>query len=91
MKSSGVAIDHVLEIDVPDAEIVKRLAGRGRDDDKEDTVRKRLDVYRAQTRPLVEYYSKWAKAGGAGAPQYHSIAGVGTVEEISTRALAALS
>ena len=62
-----------------------------REDDKEDTVRKRLDVYSAQTRPLVEYYSSWAKADPKSAPQYRAIAGLGSVEEITARALAALS
>ncbi len=62
-----------------------------REDDKEDTVRKRLDVYSAQTRPLVEYYSSWAKADPKSAPQYRAIVGLGSVEEITARALAALS
>jgi len=62
-----------------------------REDDKEATVRKRLEVYESQTRPLVDYYSKWAAAGDAGAPQYRRIAGIGTVEEITGRALAALA
>ena len=62
-----------------------------RDDDKEDTVTRRLEVYAAQTRPLVKYYSAWAKAGTAGAPKYHRISGTGSVEEITQRALAALA
>jgi adenylate kinase len=61
-----------------------------REDDKEDTVRKRLEVYQNQTRPLVAYYSAWALSGGASAPRYRKISGVGRVEEISARALAAL-
>jgi len=61
-----------------------------RDDDMEETVRKRLEVYRSQTKPLVEYYSKWATSGDARAPKYRKIAGVGGVEEIRDRALAAL-
>lgn len=61
-----------------------------RDDDKEETVRKRLDVYEAQTRPLVDYYSKWAASGDAKAPQYRKIAGLGSVEDITARAFAAL-
>ena len=61
-----------------------------RDDDKEDTVRKRLDVYQAQTRPLVDYYSNWAAAGDAAAPQYRKISGVGAVDEIRGRILDAL-
>ena len=61
-----------------------------RDDDKEETVRKRLQVYQSQTRPLVDYYSKWAAQGDAMAPRYARIAGTGSVEEITARALAAL-
>ena len=62
-----------------------------RDDDKEETVKKRLEVYSAQTRPLVDYYSNWAKADPAQAPKYRAISGTGSVEEITARALAALS
>ena len=62
-----------------------------RDDDKEETVKKRLDVYSAQTRPLVDYYSSWAKQDPAAAPQYRAISGMGSVEEITARALQALS
>ena len=121
MKDAGVAIDFVLEIDVPDAEIIERMSGRRvhvasgrtyhvkfnppktagkddvtgedliqRDDDKEETVRKRLEVYHAQTKPLVDYYSKWAATGDARAPKYRKISGLGTVDEIRERAFAAL-
>ncbi|HEX9719711.1 MAG TPA: adenylate kinase [Ramlibacter sp.] len=62
-----------------------------REDDKEETVKKRLEVYAAQTRPLVEYYSEWAKADPVNAPKYRAINGTGTVEEIKARALDALS
>jgi adenylate kinase len=62
-----------------------------REDDKEETVRKRLEVYQSQTRPLVEYYSTWAAAGDPDAPKYRKISGTGTVDEITARALAALS
>jgi len=62
-----------------------------RDDDQEATVRKRLEVYQSQTRPLVEYYSAWAATGDAGAPRYARISGIGTVEEITERAFAALA
>jgi adenylate kinase len=62
-----------------------------REDDKEETVRKRLEVYSQQTRPLVDYYSDWAKNDAAAAPKYRAISGVGTVDEITQRALAALS
>jgi adenylate kinase len=112
----GVAIDHVLEIDVPDEEIIMRMSGRrvhpgsgrvyhvkfnppqveGRDDvtgeplvqredDREDTVRERLEVYRAQTRPLIDYYRR--RAGG----KYRRISGRGSVEDVRRRALAALT
>jgi len=60
-------------------------------DDLEETVKKRLAVYASQTRPLVAYYERWAKSGEPGAPVYRRISGVGSVEEISTRALAALA
>lgn len=62
-----------------------------REDDKEDTVRKRLEVYSAQTRPLVDYYSKWAAQEPQLAPKYRAISGLGQVDEITTRALAALA
>jgi adenylate kinase len=62
-----------------------------RDDDKEETVRKRLTVYQKQTRPLVDYYSAWAATGNAGAPRYRTISGIGSVDAISARALAALA
>jgi adenylate kinase len=121
MKSAQVRIDHVLEIDVPESEIVLRMSGRRvhpasgrtyhvkfnppkregrddatgeplvqRDDDREETVRQRLEVYRRQTRPLVEYYTRWAASGDARAPRYHRISGSGGVEEIQARASAAL-
>ena len=121
MKQNGVRIDFVLEIDVPEAEIISRMSGRRvhvasgrtyhvkfnppktdgvddvtgepliqRDDDKEETVRKRLDVYEAQTRPLVEYYSNWSKTD-ASAPKYRKIDGMGSVDDITGRALAALA
>ena len=61
-----------------------------RADDQEDTVRKRLDVYSQQTRPLVDYYSQWAAREPAAAPKYRAIQGTGTVEQITQRALAAL-
>jgi adenylate kinase len=121
MKSAGVKLDMVLEIDVPDAAIIERMSGRRvhvasgrtyhvkfnppkvagkddvtgedliqREDDKEDTVKKRLDVYQSQTRPLVDYYSRWAATGDVGAPKYRKISGTGTVDEITARALGAL-
>ena len=62
-----------------------------REDDKEATVAKRLDVYSAQTRPLVDYYSEWAKAAPNEAPKYRTISGTGSVEEITERAFRALA
>ncbi len=62
-----------------------------RADDQEETVKKRLDVYSAQTRPLVDYYSAWAKADPAAAPKYRAISGTGSVEDITARAFAALA
>ena len=122
MKEAGVAIDYVLEIDVPFDEIITRMSGRRthpasgrtyhvkfnppkvegkddvtgedliqREDDKEETVKKRLQVYSDQTRPLVDYYSNWAKAEPDAAPKYRAISGTGSVEEITARALQALA
>jgi adenylate kinase len=62
-----------------------------RDDDREETVKKRLDVYQAQTRPLVEFYGRWADAGAAAAPKYRKISGQGSGEAIRDRAIAALT
>lgn len=62
-----------------------------RDDDKEETVRKRLEVYNAQTRPLVDYYSQWASVAPNVAPKYRSISGTGEVKDITDRAFAALA
>src|SRR5687768_9475458 len=62
-----------------------------RDDDKEETVKKRLEVYAAQTRPLVDYYSSWAASDPQNAPKYRRIDGVGTLDEITARAMAALA
>jgi adenylate kinase len=62
-----------------------------RDDDREETVRKRLEVYQNQTRPLVDYYSGWAATGDARAPRYAKISGLGSVDEITGRAMAALA
>lgn len=122
LKDAGVPIDYVVEIDVADEEIIKRMSGRRvhmasgrtyhvifnppkvagkddetgeeliqRDDDKEETVKKRLDVYHAQTKPLVNYYADWTDSGAPGAPAYVKIAGTGKVEEIRDAIFAALS
>ena len=71
--------------DVTGEELIQRV------DDLEETVKKRLEVYQRQTRPLVEYYQRWAASGEPGAPAYRRISGLGSVEEISGRALAALA
>jgi adenylate kinase len=120
MKQAGVDIDYVVEIDVPDEEIVKRLSGRRvhlssgrtyhvefnpprvagkddvtgedliqRDDDKEDTIKKRLEVYHTQTEQLVGYYSQWAAQGGK-APKYVRVHGIGSVDGIRDQIFAAL-
>jgi adenylate kinase len=124
LKDAWVAIDYVLEIDVPAAEIVERITGRRthpvsgrtyhvrfnppkvegvddvtgepliqRDDDKEDTVRKRLEVYESQTRPLIGYYVDWASRGaqsGLPAPVFRRISGLGSIGEIRHSVAAAL-
>jgi len=122
MKSAGVKLDYVLEIDVPFEAIVERMSGRRshpgsgrsyhlrfnppktpgldditgepliqRADDLEDTVKKRLEVYSAQTLPLIDYYANWAKTGDTDAPRYRAISGTGSVEEIKARAFEALA
>ncbi|MFL6581247.1 MAG: adenylate kinase [Burkholderiales bacterium] len=121
MKNAGVTLDWVIEIDVEDAEIIRRLSGRrvhpasgrtyhvifnppkvaGKDDgtgetlvqradDTEETIKKRLDVYHAQTLPLVAYYSNWAKSGAPGAPKYVKVTGVGSMESIRDRIFSAV-
>jgi adenylate kinase len=62
-----------------------------REDDKQETVKKRLEVYSAQTRPLVDYYANWAKSDPQAAPKYRAISGTGAVEEITANAFAALA
>ena len=122
MKEAGVPLDIVLEIDVPDQDIIDRMAGRRvhlasgrtyhvtynppkvagkddatgedliqRDDDKEETVRHRLDIYHSQTKPLVTFYTTWQNAGDAKAPKVKKVAGVGGVDEITARVLGALN
>jgi adenylate kinase len=122
MRKAGVPLDFVLEIDVPDEEIIARMSGRRvhlssgrtyhvkfnppkvagkddvtgealvqRDDDKEETVRNRLNVYHAQTKPLVAYYGKWAAEGDPRAAKYRKISGTGTVDAIRNRAFEALA
>jgi len=121
LKTENVAVDAVVEIDVDDGEIIRRMSGRRvhltsgrtyhlqfnppkvegkddvtgedliqRDDDQEETVRKRLAVYHDQTEPLVDYYTKWADAGNEAAPKYVKVAGIGKVTEIRDRIFAGL-
>jgi len=121
MKEAGVPIDAVVDIDVPDEEIIKRMSGRRahlasgrtyhivynppkvegkddvtgeplvqRDDDKEETVKKRLDVYHQQTEPLIDYYKKWEASGDSDAPKYIHINGVGSLESISNQIISEL-
>ncbi|TRZ96319.1 MAG: adenylate kinase [Rhodocyclaceae bacterium] len=122
MRAQGVELDYVLEIDVSDEEIIKRMSGRRvhlgsgrtyhvvfnppkvedkddvtgepliqRDDDKEETVRKRLSAYHSQTKPLTDFYSKWADTGAKGAPRYRKVSGVGSLDTIKSALFAALS
>ncbi len=121
MKEAGIAIDYVIEIDVPDETIVDRMVGRRvhlasgrtyhlqhnppkvegkddvtgedliqRDDDNEETVKKRLSVYHEQTEVLLGYYGDWAKSGQPGAPKYRKIEGVGSIDDIRANTLEAL-
>ncbi|HEY4999560.1 MAG TPA: adenylate kinase, partial [Usitatibacter sp.] len=121
LKASGVALEHVAEIAVPDAVIVDRMSGRRvhlpsgrtyhvkynppkndmkddvtgerlvqRDDDMEETVKKRLVVYHEQTEPLIRFYEKWHETGDPRAPRYHRIDGIGGVEQVRDRVFAAL-
>ncbi|MEI6065789.1 MAG: adenylate kinase [Methylococcaceae bacterium] len=116
LEAMGVKIDHVIEINVADEDIVERIAGRRvhspsgrtyhveyhppkvegvddvtgealiqRDDDKEDTVRKRLCIYHEQTKPLVGYYLDAEQPA-----KFNSMSGVGTVEEITGKVFAIL-
>ena len=122
MKQAGVDIDYVVEIDVPDEEIIKRMSGRRmhlpsgrtyhvifnppkvagkddvtgedlvqREDDREETVMKRLEVYHNQTKQLVGYYSDWSRQGTGKAPKYVCVSGIGAVEEIRNRIFSALA
>ncbi|MCF1430149.1 MAG: adenylate kinase [Shewanella sp.] len=119
MVANGINIDHVVEIDVPDEEIVRRMSGRrvhpgsgrtyhvvfnppkveGKDDitgedlvirpdDQESTVRKRLDIYHEQTKPLVDYYSKMAAEGNT---KYSKFDGTQSVADVTAQIVAALT
>jgi adenylate kinase len=122
LRSAGVALNFVLEIDVADSEIVERMSGRRvhlasgrsyhvkfnppkvegkddvtgealiqRDDDQEETVKKRLQIYHSQTKPLIEFYSTWFATGDAKAPRCRKIAGVGNIDQIKQAAIDALN
>jgi adenylate kinase len=122
LRAKGVELDYVLEIDVSDDEIIRRMSGRRvhpgsgrtyhivfnpprvegkddvtgepliqRDDDKEETVRKRLAVYHSQTMPLIDYYAKWSASGAPGAPRHRKVSGVGSLDAIKSAVLAALA
>src|SRR3546814_234026 len=121
LKNANVSLDFVVEIVVPEENIIERMSGRRvhpasgrsyhtvfnppktpdvddisgeplvqRDDDKEETVRNRLAVYREQTRPLVDYYSEWAASGNPDAPAYRQLSGLGAVDDIKERIFQAL-
>ncbi|OOG23059.1 adenylate kinase [Thioalkalivibrio denitrificans] len=121
LRGQSIPLDFVVEVDVPDEEIIKRMSGRRvhpasgrtyhvtfnppkvegkddvtgedliqRDDDNEETVRKRLSVYHDQTKPLVKFYSEWAATGDEAAPKCVKVEGIGSVEEIRDRIFAAL-
>lgn len=121
LRNAGIDLDFVVEIEVPDSEILRRMSGRRvhlasgrtyhiefnppkvagvdditgepltqRADDNEDTVKARLDVYRAQTQPLVKYYVDWEKRSDPRAPRHVHIAGLGSVDAIRDRIFAAL-
>ncbi len=118
LKTNNVTVDVVLEIDVPDSEILQRMTGRrvhiasgrvyhvvhnppkvqGKDDvtgedlvqrkdDEEATVKNRLDVYRKQTFPLIEFYSKWAASADSKSPKYKKMSGIGAVAQVTEQAL----
>jgi adenylate kinase len=122
LKTERIPVDAVVEIDVEDGEIIRRMSGRRvhlasgrtyhvvfnppkvegkddvtgealvqRDDDQEETVRKRLEVYHDQTEPLIDYYTQWAESGEGAAPKYVKVAGVGKVDEIRDRIFAGLA
>ena len=122
LRAQGVELDYVLEIDVGDEEIIRRMSGRRvhlgsgrtyhlvfnpprvegqddvtgepliqREDDKEETVRKRLAVYHSQTMPLIDYYAKWSATGVKGAPRHRKVSGVGSLDGIKSAVFAALS
>jgi len=121
MRAAAIGVDVLLEIEVPDADIVERMSGRRlhlasgrsyhvrfnppkvpgrddlsgdpliqRDDDREDVVRHRLQVYHSQTRAVIDYFRRWGESGQPGAPVYRNVYGIGSVEEVRQRVLDAL-
>ncbi|MBT8506560.1 adenylate kinase [Coxiella-like endosymbiont of Rhipicephalus sanguineus] len=122
LHSQKIKIDLVIDINVPEEEIIERMTGRlvhtasgrtyhrrynppkipGKDDltdeplvqradDHEETVRKRLAIYKQQTSPLSHYYSAWKKSGDSQAPHYYRISGLGTMDEVWERILKLLN
>ncbi|HYH40621.1 MAG TPA: adenylate kinase [Burkholderiales bacterium] len=116
LREAGIDIDYVVEIDVADEEILRRMSGRRvhpssgrsyhvhfnppkapglddltgeplvqRPDDNEETVKKRIETYHSQTKPLVAYYRDWANSGDPRAPRYINVKGLGSVDEIRSR------
>lgn len=122
LKTANIKLDHVVEIAVPDEEIINRISGRRvhlasgriyhvtfnppavdnrddltgeplvqRDDDSEETIKRRLEVYHQQTEPLVNYYKQWSKQDKLNAPVFHRVSGIGNVETIFSNILSALA
>lgn len=122
LRASSIDIDFVIEIEVGDHEILRRMSGRRvhpasgrtyhvefnppkvqdkddvtgeplvqRPDDKEETVNKRITTYHALTKPLINYYLKWAESGDERAPHYVNLYGRGSIEHIRDKMFAALS
>lgn len=120
LKDAGIPLDFVVEIQVPDEEIVRRISGRRthqasgrvyhidyhpplreglddvtgepliqRDDDREEIIRKRLEVYQQQTAPLIQFYQE-AQCKDDHAPQFKSVSGEGSVDDIYNRILQAI-
>jgi len=121
LRNENISIEHVVEFDVSDEEIIGRLSGRRvhpgsgrvyhvthnapkvegkddvtgedlvqRDDDQEETVKKRLEVYHDQTKPLIDFYCDWSKNDADAAPVYTRVSGVGSVEEIAKQIIESL-
>ena len=122
LRSAGIDIDFVIEVEVDDEEILRRMSGRrvhpgsgrsyhvdfnppkdaGKDDvtgeplvhradDDVPTVKKRIDTYHSQTKPLVNYYLSWGSSGDPRAPRYVNIYGQGSVQHIRDKIFAALA